>query len=152
MLTDATLAALHYLSIILLVVFLSAEAVLCKPEYLSAITVRRLSVYDALYFTFAMAALATGLARVFWGVKGAAFYAGNALFWAKIAAFVLIGLMSIPPTRAFQRWRKRLKQDATALPAADEVLRARRWVLREAHLLVLLPIFAVLMARGFGPA
>jgi uncharacterized membrane protein len=33
MLIDATLAALHYLSIILLVAFLAAEAVLCKPEY-----------------------------------------------------------------------------------------------------------------------
>jgi uncharacterized membrane protein len=26
----------------------------------------------------------------------------------------------------------------------------RRWVLREAHVLVLLPVFAVLMARGIG--
>lgn len=150
MITDATLAALHYLSIILLVVFLAAEAVLCKPEYLSAVTVRRLSIYDFLYFAFAMAALGTGLARVFFGVKGAAFYAGNVFFWAKIATFVLIALMSIPPTLAFMRWRKRLKQDAAVLPARDEVIRVRRWVLREAHVLVLLPIFAVLTARGIG--
>ncbi|MBM3340713.1 MAG: DUF2214 family protein [Betaproteobacteria bacterium] len=150
MITDTILAALHYLSIILLVVFLAGEAVLCKPEYINAATVRRLSIYDALYFAFAMAALATGLARAFWGAKGFAFYSGNIFFWLKVATFVLIGLMSSPPTLAFARWRKRLKLDASALPAADEVLRARRWVLREAHVLVLLPIFAVLMARGFG--
>lgn len=150
MLFDATLAALHYLSIILLVVFLSAEAVLCKPEYISAATIRRLGIYDLLYFAFAVAALATGLARVFWGAKGAAFYADNVFFWAKIATFVIIGLMSLPPTFAIMRWRKRLKQDATALPPHDEVLGARRWVLREAHGLVLLPIFAALMARGAG--
>lgn len=150
MLFDATLAALHYLSIILLVVFLSAEAVLCKPEYINAATIRRLGRYDLLYFAFAMAALATGLARVFWGAKGAAFYVDSPLFWAKFVTFVMIGLMSLPPTFAFMRWRKRLKQDATALPPHDEVLRARRWVLREAHALVLLPIFAVLMARGIG--
>lgn len=150
MLLDATLAALHYLSIILMVVFLSAEAVLCKPEYINAATVRRLGIYDLLYFAFAMAALATGLARVFWGAKGAAFYADSLIFWAKITTFVVIALMSLPPTLAFARWRKQLKQDANALPSEGEILRARRWVLREAHVLVLLPIFAVLMARGLG--
>ena len=48
------------------------------------------------------------------------------------------------------RWRKRVKQDANALPAADEVTRVRRWVLREAHVLVLLPVFAAAMARRLG--
>jgi putative membrane protein len=150
MLLDATLAALHYLSIFLLIVFLTGEAVLCKPEYLNAATIRRLGMYDLLYFVFAMAVLATGLARVFFGVKGAAFYAGSVYFWAKIATFVLIALLSIPPTLAFRRWRQRLRQDAGALPTSDEVARARRWILREAHVLMLLPIFAVLMARGYG--
>lgn len=150
LLLDATLAALHYLSIFMLIVFLAGEAVLCKPELVRAAVVRRLGIYDLLYFGFSMAVLATGIARVFFGVKGAAFYATNVWFWAKIATFAAIGLMSIPPTLAFIRWRKRLRQDATALPANDEVIRARKWVLREAHTLVLLPIFAALMARGFG--
>lgn len=150
MFVDATLAILHYLSMFLLIVFLAAEAVLCKPEFVDAALVKRLGIYDALYFGFAMAALATGLARVFLGVKGVASYSGSVFFWAKIATFALIGLMSIPPTLAFMRWRKRLKLDAAALPSNDEVLRARKWVLREAHMLVLLPIFAVLMARGYG--
>jgi putative membrane protein len=77
MIFDAVLAALHYLSMILLVVFLAAQAVLCKPEFINAAVIRRLSIYDALYFGCAMAVLATGLARVFFGVKGVAFYAGN---------------------------------------------------------------------------
>lgn len=150
MVMDATLAALHYLSIIMLVVFLAAEAVLCKPEYLNAATVRRLSIYDGLYFAFAMATLATGLARAFFGVKGVAFYSGNVFFWAKVATIVLIALLSLPPTLAFARWRKQLKQNPAALPLAQEVSSVRKWVLREAHALVLLPIFAVLMARGMG--
>jgi putative membrane protein len=150
MLLDATLAALHYVSIFLLIVFLAAEAVLCKPEFINAAIVRRLGIYDVLYFAFALAALATGLARVFFGVKGAAFYAGNYFFWMKIATFVLIALLSIPPTLAYARWRKRLRHDASALPPPEEVTRARKWVMREAHVLVLLPIFAVLMARGYG--
>jgi putative membrane protein len=149
-LLDATLAALHYVLIFLLIVFLAAEAILCKPEFINAAVVRRLGIYDFLYFGFAMAALATGLARVFFGVKRAAFYANSYFFWAKIATFVLIGLMSIPPTLAFARWRKRFKQNAHALPTPEEVTRVRKWVLREAHMLVLLPIFAALMARGYG--
>lgn len=147
---DATLAALHYLMIFLLIVFLAAEAVICKPEYMSAATVRRLGLYDLLYWGFVTGALVTGLARVFFGVKGAAFYAGSLFFWAKLATFALIGLMSIPPTLAFMRWRTRLQGDAAALPAPDEVVRVRQWVLREAHVLALLPVFAVLMARGLG--
>lgn len=150
MLLDTTLAALHYVSIFLLIVFLSAEAVLCKPEYVNASTVKRLGTYDLLYFGFAMAALATGLARVFFGAKGAAFYAGSYFFWAKIATYVVIALLSIPPTLAFIRWRKRLAQDASALPSDDEIIGVRKWIMRQAHVLVLLPIFAVLMARGYG--
>ena len=147
---DATLAALHYICIIMLVVFLSSEAVLCKPEYMSATTIRRLGKYDLLYFGFAMAALATGLARVYWGVKGAAFYSGNVFFWAKVTTFALIGLLSLPPTLAFMRWRKQFKACASAQPSADEVMTVRRWILWEAHVLILLPVFAALMARGFG--
>ena len=97
-----------------------------------------------------MVTLATGLARLFFGVKGAAFYTTNYFFWAKIATFVLIALMSLPPTFAFARWRKRLAQDVNALPTSDEIMRTRKWVMREAHALVLLPIFAALMARGYG--
>jgi putative membrane protein len=150
MLLDAMLAALHYLAIILLVAFLAAEAVLCKPEYMSAATVRRLGVYDLLYFASAMVVLASGLARLVWGPWGAAYFANSIYFWAKVAAFALIALLSIAPTLAFMRWRRRLKFDASALPAADEVARARRWVMWEAHVLILPPVFAAMMGRGLG--
>lgn len=149
---DATLAALHFLSIFLLIVFLTAEAVLCKPEFISAAMVRRLGLYDALYFASAMTTLLTGLARVFFGVKGTAFYAASPFFWAKMATVVLIALLSIPATLGFARWRKRLRQDATALPAPAEIMQLRKWVLRQAHAMVLLPVFAALMARGIGIA
>ena len=148
MLADALLAMLHYLAIFMVIVFLACEAVLCKPDYINAATVKRLGLYDRLYFGAAMAALATGAMRLTWGVKGAAFYMGSAFFWAKMAVFVLIALLSIPPTIAFIRWRKQLA--GGVLPSADEVLRVRKWVLREAHAVILLPVFAALMARGFG--
>ena len=150
MLLDATLAASHYVAIVLLVGCLAAEAVLCKPDYVSAATIRRLRLYDLLYFVCAILVLATGLARLIWGPWGAVYFMARTFFWAKGAAFLLIRLLSIPPTLAFMRWRKRLKTDETALPAADEVLRARRWILWEAHVLILLPVFAAMMGRGLG--
>lgn len=91
--------------------------------------------------------LAVGVARTWWGMKGTGWYWHQPLLHAKLDLFVLIGLVSIKPTRSFQRWRREL--DATGrLPSADEVRGVRKLVMLEAHLLVLIPAAAVLLARG----
>jgi len=146
MLQDALLAWFHYLAIFVLVVIMAAEAVLLRPG-LSPDTVRRLALYDRLYLASALAVLATGVLRLTLGAKGAAFYMGNPWFHAKIALFVIIGLCSIPPTLAFLRWSK---QPQGYVPPEAEIRRARRWVMIESHLFILLPLFAALMARGIG--
>jgi len=46
-------------------------------------------------------------------------------------------------------YRKRLEADGS-LPAEAEIRQARRWVMIEAHLLVLIPLAATLLARGIG--
>jgi Predicted membrane protein len=143
---DALLAWLHYLAIFVLIVALTAEAVLLRPG-LGAATIRRLANYDRLYLVAALAVLATGGLRLSLGAKGMAFYLANPWFHAKIGLFVLIGLCSIPPTIAFLRWRRQAGA-ADFSPPDGEVTRARRWVMVETHLIVLLPLFAALMARG----
>jgi putative membrane protein len=97
----------------------------------------------------ALLALATGLARVFYGAKGAAFYADNPAFWVKLALFVVIALISIRPTLTFLRWRRAARAAGFSVPAVERKS-ARRLVLVELHLLALLPLAAVLMARGIG--
>ncbi|GAB1578266.1 DUF2214 family protein [Bordetella petrii] len=149
MLQDALLAWFHYLAIFVLVVIMTAEAVLLRPN-LSPDTVRRLALYDRLYLASALAVLATGALRLMLGAKGAAFYMSNPWFHAKIGLFVLIALCSIPPTLAFLRWRKQAVQQPGYVPAEAEIKRARRWVMIESHLFILLPLFAALMARGIG--
>ncbi|MCD0502632.1 DUF2214 family protein [Bordetella petrii] len=149
MLQDALLAWFHYLAIFVLVVIMTAEAVLLRPG-LPPDTVRRLALYDRLYLVSALAVLATGLLRLIWGAKGAAFYMANPWFHAKMGLFVLIGLCSIPPTLAFLRWRKQALQQPGYTPDDAQIKRARRWVMIETHLFILLPLFAVLMARGIG--
>ena len=57
MLQDALLAWIHYLAIFVLVVVMTAEAVLLRPA--APDTVRRLALYDRVYMFSALAVLAT---------------------------------------------------------------------------------------------
>lgn len=149
MLTEALLAYLHIAAILTLVVFLTSEAVLCRAEWMNAAVVRRLARVDMIYMFAAIAVLATGIARTWWGIKGTPWYWHQPLLHLKLGLFVVIGLMSIKPTVLFIRWRKQL--DATGgLPPDAEIRSARRWVMIEAHLLMLIPLAATLLARGVG--
>ncbi|MBI3384395.1 MAG: DUF2214 family protein [Aquabacterium sp.] len=147
MLIESLLAYAHFVAILSVVVFLTSEAALCRSEWLNAAVVRRLARLDVIYLAAAIAVLLTGLARTWWGVKGMGWYWHQPLLHIKLTLFVLIGLISIKPTLAFMRWRKQL--DATgALPNEAEVRGVRRLVMIEAHLLVLVPLAATLLARG----
>ncbi|MFZ4288365.1 DUF2214 family protein [Variovorax sp. HJSM1_2] len=146
---EALLAYAHFLAILTMVVFLSSEAALCRPEWLNAAVVERLARLDAVYGGAAVAVLATGLARVWWGMKGSAWYWGQPLLHVKLTLFVIVGLMSIVPTLRFIRWRKTLHASG-ALPEEAEIRSTRKLVMVEAHLLVLIPLAAVFLARGLG--
>jgi len=147
MLIESLLAYAHFVAILSVVVFLTSEAALCRSEWLNAAVVRRLARLDVIYLAAAIAVLLTGLARTWWGVKGMGWYWHQPLLHIKLTLFVLIGLISVKPTLAFMRWRKQL--DATgALPNEAEVRSVRRLVMIEAHLLVLVPLAATLLARG----
>ena len=149
MILESALAYLHILAILAVVVFLTSEAALCRPEWVNAAVVRRLVRVDVLYLVAAVVLLATGLARAWFGIKGAAWYWAQPLLHLKLTLFVVIGLLSIKPTRAFLRWQRQLDANGT-LPAAEEIRATRRRVMIEAHLLILVPLFGVLMARGIG--
>jgi putative membrane protein len=132
-----------------MVVFLTSEAALCRPEWLNAATVERLAKIDAVYGLSAMAVLATGAARSVWGIKGAAWYWTNWLLHLKLGMFVVVGLLSILPTMQFIRWRRALRASG-ALPEAAQVRKVRRLVMVQAHIVPLIPLAAVFLARGFG--
>ncbi len=147
MLTESLLAYAHIVAILSVVVFLTSEAALCRTEWLNAAVVRRLARVDVIYLAAALAVLLTGLARTWWGMKGLGWYWHQPLLHIKLTMFVVIGLISLKPTLAFRRWVKAL--DATGqLPSEDEVRGVRRLVMLEAHLLVLIPLAATMLARG----
>ena len=149
MTAEALLAYAHILAILMTATFLASEAALCRAEWLNAAVVERLVRVDLLYAVSALALLATGLARTWWGMKGAGWYWSQPLLHAKLTLFVAIGLISIAPTLRFFRWRKALRATG-ALPTATEVRATRRLVMIEAHLLALIPLLAVFLARGIG--
>ena len=147
MTTEALLAYAHILAILMMATFLASEAALCRKEWLNPAVVERLARVDMIYGISAIVVLATGLARTWWGMKGAGWYWSQPLLHAKVTLFVVIGLISIQPTLAFRRWVKQVDADGT-LPDASEVRRVRRLVMIQAHIMVLIPLAGSLLARG----
>lgn len=141
-------AYLHFLSIILTGGFLVAEMVVCRPG-MTAEQIRLLPRLDVSYFAAALAALGTGLVRLFFYAKGLDFYLPNPVFHAKLALFLAVALLSVRPTVRFLRWRRALNQRGHQ-PLPAEIAAVRRLVHLELALFALIPLMAVLMARGIG--
>ncbi len=146
---EAILAYLHLLAILTMVVFIASEAALCRVEWLNAAVVERLAKVDLVYGIAAVAVLATGVARTWWGMKGTAWYWTNPLLHVKLTLFIVIGVLSIFPTLTYIRWRKAVRASG-ALPAEAEIRKTRKLVMVQAHLLAVIPLVAVFLARGFG--
>jgi putative membrane protein len=141
---DLILAATHHLAVFLLVAILAAEFALLRPG-LSGAGIGQLARLDATYGALAALVLIAGVLRVSFGASGWDYYLANHAFWAKMAAFLVMGLLTIQPTIAIRRWRKA----SSAIPAA-EIATSRRFLHLQAGVLILIPIFAAAMARGYG--
>ena len=148
--TDLVLAIVHHLIVFGIASVLAAELALMRPAAMSPQTVRLLGRFDAAYGVMALAILVVGFLRVKYGAKGAGFYMHNPMFWAKIGAFAVVGLISVRPTLRILAWQKLAKADAVFVPPQDEVGAVRRQMLLEIHVFALIPIFAAMMARGVG--
>lgn len=132
---------LHFVGIFLVVSTLFCEIILLKPNMTSA-EVKRLAKVDGIYGLGAILTVVMGLWMWLGDIgKPSAFYAENPLFLLKFSIFILVGLLSIWPTIFFIR--KGRQQDSVAIPKAIKML-----VHIELTLVFLIPILAVLMARG----
>ncbi|MBF5002626.1 DUF2214 family protein [Diaphorobacter caeni] len=147
MTTEALLAYAHILAILTMTVFLASEAALCRKEWMNAAVVERLARVDLIYGISAVVVLLTGVARTWWGMKGAEWYWTQPLLHLKVTLFVVVALMSIGPTVRFLRWRRKLRATGE-LPSEVEIRNTRRLVMIEAHLVALIPLAGVFLARG----
>jgi putative membrane protein len=146
---SAFLAFLHHAAAFVLFGALMAELVLTRTE-LSLTSARSVMRMDAAYGMSAMLLLVVGFGRVFHTEKGAAYYFGSAPFLIKLSLFVIVGLLSIKPTREFLSWRKDVREGR--LPTFDEPKRRtiRRLIHIQLTFLLIIMLCAALMARGIG--
>ena len=145
---EAVLASLHLVAILTWVTFMASQAALCRAEWMNSAVVERLVRLDVIAQVAMASVLGTGLARVFWGIKGVSWYATQPLLHLKITLFVVMLLLSIAPTLAFRRWQRSLRATA-ALPPDSEVRKARRLVMVQSHILPVVAVIAVFWARGW---
>lgn len=145
---EAILAALHIVAILTYVVFLSSEAALCRIEWLNAAVVERLVRLDVICAVAGGVVVASGVARVLWGVKGASWYVSQPLFHIKITIVLAMVILFLFPAMAFRRWRNNLRSTG-ALPGAQEVAKVRRLVMIQSHVLPVVAVIAVFWARGW---
>ena len=146
MLLDAVLAILHHLLAFALAIVLTMEIMITRPDMGSG-RLTYLSRVDSAFGAVAAGILIIGVARVLYGLKGPEYYVGNQFFWAKMAAFAAVGLLSIRPTIAIIRWRRAARSDSGFRPDPAEVSGVRRLMHAEAMVFTLIPVFAALMAR-----
>ncbi|MDB5530796.1 MAG: hypothetical protein JWR51_3899 [Devosia sp.] len=145
---DLTFAILHHIAVFTLVGILAAEFALLRPG-IAGSRLSQLASVDRLYGMVAGLVIIIGVLRVFLGGKGWEFYVASPSFWAKMVAFLAIGLLSIQPTRALVKWGNALKADSGFVPPAGDIAASRRFINAQVVILILIPIFAAAMARGY---
>jgi putative membrane protein len=143
-LLDLGFAIAHHLLVFALFGVLFAEFITVRKGIGPGV-VARVAAIDMWYGILAGLVIAVGFCRAIFAAKGWAYYGHNGFFWAKIAAFALIGLLSIPPTLAYPRWRK-----AGGGPDDREVAKVRLCLHAQLGLFALLLACAAAMARGYG--
>ena len=149
MILESWLAFFHISAILAWIVFATSQAALCRSDWMNAATLQRLGRMDRILWVATAAVLLSGLARIFWGVKGADWYAGNWLLYSKLVLFALVASLQVGPSRHYRSWIAHVRE-YRELPDADEVRAARRKVMIATHLMALIPLPAVFLARGFG--
>jgi putative membrane protein len=140
-------AFLHHLCAFTLVSAVAIEFVLIRGE-LTLSSARRLQVTDMVLGIAAGALLVVGLLRVFFFEKGADYYFHSHAFMTKFSVFIVVGLLSIIPTREFLSWRGALKTGQVPAIGAKKLRLVTAVIHGELFAIVIILLCAAIMARG----
>jgi len=134
---------LHFAAIFAFAGALAIENMAIKPQ-ISGEDARNLAKVDAVCGISAIAVLAFGLTLWLWVGKPSEFYSSNPLFHVKVGLFALMALCAVVPTVFFNKNRKS-EEEVIEVPKLLRLLLKFQLVL-----LVIIPVLALLMARGIG--
>lgn len=134
---------LHFVAIFAFSGALIIENMAIKPR-ITGEDARNLAKVDTVYGISAIFVVIFGLTLWLWVGKSSEFYASNPIFHGKIGLFILMVLSAVAPTVFFNKHNKSEEE-------VIEVPRLLRLLLKfQLGLLVLIPVLALLMARGIG--
>ncbi|GLR15440.1 DUF2214 family protein [Portibacter lacus] len=134
----------HFISIITVAGALVSEHMLLEKS-LPRKTIKKLAMIDAIYGIAAILIVITGLTMWFGVGKGADFYNTNPVMHTKFTLFIVIGILSIFPTVFFMKNRKGDQDELVEIPK-----KIFMYLRIEIALLFIIPLLAVLMARGIS--
>jgi len=142
-------AFLHHVAAFVLFAALVVEFVLIRDE-LTLRSARKLQAADAVLGIAAGMLLVVGLLRVYHFEKGALYYFNTWTFIAKLSLFVILALVSVVPTIEFLSWRRAVKEGQAPVVEASKLRLIRSIIHLELVGIVLIILFAALMAKGVG--
>ena len=134
---------LHFAAIFCLAGALVVENMAIKPQ-ISGEDARNLAKVDAVCGISALLVFGIGLTLWLWVGKPAEFYSSNPIFHVKLGLFLLMVLCAIAPAAFFLKHRKSY-EEIIAVPSYLRLL-----LKFELVLLLIIPVLALLMARGIG--
>lgn len=133
----------HFIAIIVLAGTLVAQHMLLVGQ-VNPVQLKKIVRIDRVYGISAVVVLVAGLLLWFKVGKPAEFYSGNWLFHIKVSLFVIMGVLSIFPTIFIIKASRSKEASITVPKSIINLIRA------ELSCLVLIPLFAVIMAKGHG--
>lgn len=131
----------HFIGIMMLSSMLVAENIMIA-KHLESSSIKRLVIIDGLYGFAAVLTLGAGLMLWLSVGKPKEFYTANMIFHIKLTLFVLVALISAIPTFFLIKNRK-----ADSISVPGYIILIKRI---ELALIAVIPMLAVLMARGVG--
>jgi putative membrane protein len=144
--TDLWLAIAHHVLVFGFAIMLAVQATLLRED-MGPEDSARIARLDIGYGAAAGLIAIVGISRVIFGAKGYLYYVENVWFWAKMATFAAIGILSILPTIRFRAWETARKANAAFMPPAEEIRKLRVYLRWELRLLIAVVAFAATMAR-----
>jgi len=111
--------------------------------------IKSLAVVDLIYLLSAILVLTTGVLRWFVYGKGYDFYMSTPLFHIKITLFFIVGILSIFPSLRILKWKRNVKRGNHSGITAKTIKSTLMFIRIELLLIAVIPLLAVLIARGF---